>query len=986
MKVLLALISVCWGVVAFSGAGVGAKRAATAPASQTADAEPKPEKNTADVFLLGGQSNMQGIGKIADLPEGTAKEVPEAMFWNGKEFEPLVLGKTKTSTRAGEFGPEIGFALEMAKTQPGKTFYLIKYAASGMPLHHGWNGNKWVGGPPQPKRRNFYPGERPDDPNVGTLYRDMLAKFRAGVEHLKQAGKTPVIRGFLWMQGEQDSKHVESATVYATSLARLRERLAEDMQTSPELPLVFGQALPHSPPLERFTHRDELRQQMAAADRDSGKPEAIKQAKMVSTDGFELLPDTVHYNASGQLRLGSGMARALNALAPRAPKEKPAGAAKPARLPALQTNRPASAKSISFNRDIRPFLSGTCFQCHGPDANTREADLRLDLPESALADREGAAAIVPGKPDASQAMRRLLSDDPDEQMPPPGSGLKLTAAQKDAFRRWIEQGAEYQSHWAFQPVTRPAVPEVLGAQHPIDAFIQSRLADAGLRPSAAATAETQIRRVTLDMTGLPPTLTELDAFLSDVQECGLDAAYERVVDRLLRSPRYGERMAWPWMEAARYADTDGYQNDGPREMWRWRDWVIEAFTSGMPFDQFTIEQLAGDLLPEPSEAQLIATAFNRNNRYNSEEGIPIDEFLLENAVDRVDTTATVWMGLTAGCARCHDHKFDPLTQKEYYQLIDYFNDVAESGRAVKFGNSEPWIKTPVAEQKAQLAELDDRVRLAEQRLEEADARLARGQSAWEEKGLATFEPVLAHGLDAHFSFDAPDDRVKPLKDAAPALVAGVQGSAISVDPSHTVEIGKIQGLIGNGRFSIAFWLNPHEPESNGPVLSNEAPSSGRNGILVEMVDGRLRWNINTRWISGVSTVETKQQFRPDQWVHVALTNDGTQRAAGMLVYVDGRLQDVNVIRNTNSNASKRNLGDTLKLGFSKHVGSWRGQIDELRFATRRTLSPEEIELLAVPETLPQIAAIEPHQRTTQQARLMRIAYLEQGAPKKEAQL
>ena len=204
---------------------------------------------------------------------------------------------------------------------------------------------------------------------------------------------------------------------------------------------------------------------------------------------------------------------------------------------------------------------------------------------------------------------------------------------------------------------------------------------------------------------------------------GIDAAYEAAVDRLLSSPRYGERMAWQWLEAARYADTDGYQNDGPRDMWRWRDWVIDAYNANMPFDQFTIEQLAGDLLPNPTHEQLIATAFNRNNRYNSEEGIPIDEFLLENAVDRVDTTATVWMGLTMGCARCHDHKFDPFTQREYYQLIDYFNDVAESGRAVKFGNSEPWLRTPTRQQREQLGRHIAEVERARAALKDAKAEI-----------------------------------------------------------------------------------------------------------------------------------------------------------------------------------------------------------------------------------------------------------------------
>jgi hypothetical protein len=314
-----------------------------------------------------------------------------------------------------------------------------------------------------------------------------------------------------------------------------------------------------------------------------------------------------------------------------------------------------------------------------------EGGLRLDLRDvSTQPLKSGAIAIVPGKVEESEAVRRIFSSDTEEQMPPQDSGHSLAAAQKEVLRRWVAEGAAYQRHWAFEPVQKlPA------SGNAIDFFVRQRLKPAGLQPSPPASPETQLRRVSLDLTGLPPTIVEASAFLAETKQRGLDAAYEAAVDRLLRSPRYGERMAWSWLEAARYADTDGYQNDGPREMWRWRDWVIEAFNRNMPFDQFTIEQLAGDLLPNPTHEQLIATAFNRNNRYNSEEGIPIDEFLLENAVDRVDTTSTVWMGLTTGCARCHDHKYDPISQKEYYQLIDYFNDVAESDARRGRGTPSP---------------------------------------------------------------------------------------------------------------------------------------------------------------------------------------------------------------------------------------------------------------------------------------------------------
>ncbi|MDZ4850888.1 MAG: DUF1553 domain-containing protein [Pirellulaceae bacterium] len=646
-------------------------------------------------------------------------------------------------------------------------------------------------------------------------------------------------------------------------------------------------------------------------------------------------------------------------------------------------DEPEHAKQVAFNRDVRPFLSDTCFQCHGPDSKTREAGLRLDESTAAQADLGGYVAIAPGKPDSSEAVRRIFSDDPDKKMPPPDSGLSLTAEQKEIFRSWVEQGAKYEQHWAFLPIIRPEPPIASNAKHPIDAFIRSRLTQTKLEPSQPATPETLMRRVSLDLTGLPPSLPELEEFLSSIDQVGLDAAYETAVDRLLDSPRFGERMAWTWMEASRYADTDGYQNDGHRDMWRWRDWVIDAFTLGMPFDQFTIEQLAGDLLPNPTHQQLIATAFNRNNRYNSEEGIPIDEFLLENAVDRVDTTSTVWMGLTAGCARCHDHKFDPISQKEYYQLIDYFNDVAESGRAIKAGNSEPWIKTPIEEQNIKLATFDARVQRASRSLVQADAKLAKGQRIWEQD--QSFQlPVLSHGLDAYFSFDVDDEHVKAVKGDL-SFVEGIQGKAARVGSGSSIELEKIPGLIGNGRFSIAFWINPGD-ESNGPILSNEAPGTGRNGVLIEFIDGHLRWNINTRWISGVSTVETTRTFRPNEWVHFVLTNDGTQRADGMLIYVDGQPQELKVIRNTNSNVAKRDFGSAMNIGYSKHVGPWNGAIDELRFYTHRTLLSEEAARLSVRESLAEISSIAIDLRTPLQNELMRVAYLEQAAPESDAKL
>ena len=357
----------------------------------------------------------------------------------------------------------------------------------------------------------------------------------------------------------------------------------------------------------------------------------------------------------------------------------------------------APPDKVAFNRDVRPILSDTCFKCHGPDAARREGNLSLVTRDDALAPRAGggsAPAVVPGRPGDSEAYRRLVTDDPKKRMPPAGSGVPaLAPEQVETIRRWIEQGAEYQAHWAFIPPVAPAIPETSEpscSRNPVDRFVRDRLDREGLRPSPEASRETLIRRASLDLTGIPPTPAEVDAFVADASP----DAYEKVVDRLLASPRYGERMAQSWLDAARYADTAGYQADWERSMWPWRDWVIRAFNDNMPFDRFTVEQLAGDMLPDATVQQKLATGFNRNHRINDEGGIIPAEYAVEYVVDRVETTAAVWLGLTAGCARCHDHKYDPLSQREFYRLYAYFNNVPEVGQDGRKGYAEPHIVVP----------------------------------------------------------------------------------------------------------------------------------------------------------------------------------------------------------------------------------------------------------------------------------------------------
>ena len=347
---------------------------------------------------------------------------------------------------------------------------------------------------------------------------------------------------------------------------------------------------------------------------------------------------------------------------------------RPALLLALAWSAMADAK-VSFNREIRPILSEQCFSCHGFDAKHRKADLRLDTREGALADNDGVRAIIPGDPAKSELWKRLLSQDSEEVMPPPEAHKpKLTAKQRETLRRWIEEGAPYEPHWAFTSPQRPALKEKGPAA--IDALIDNGLKEAGLKASAEAPPDKLLRRLSLDLTGLPPTPTELDAFLQ-ARAKDPQAAYVAAIDRLLASPAYGERWGRWWLDQARYADSNGYSIDAPRSIWKYRDWVVSSLNADLPFDRFTVEQLAGDLLPDAGEAQRIATGFHRNTPLNQEGGIDVEQFRIDSVIDRVGTTGTVWLGLTVGCAQCHDHKFDPITQKEFYRMFAFFNNQEE---------------------------------------------------------------------------------------------------------------------------------------------------------------------------------------------------------------------------------------------------------------------------------------------------------------------
>ena len=644
------------------------------------------------------------------------------------------------------------------------------------------------------------------------------------------------------------------------------------------------------------------------------------------------------------------------------------------------------AEPIEFNRDVRPILSEGCFSCHGPDAGTRQAALRLDTPEGALEDRGryGGPVVVPGNADESLLFHRITEEDAGARMPRGRAALSEEAV--ETIRWWIDQGAEYQSHWAFVPPGRPVLPPVADAawaRNPIDRFVLARLEQDGLTPSDEADRATLLRRATLDLTGVPPTPTELADFLNDDSP----DAYEGVVDRLLASPRYGERMAAEWLDAARYADTNGYQTDGERHMWRWRDWVIDAYNENMPFDQFTIEQLAGDMLPNATLDQKVATAFNRNHSLNSEGGIVPEEFLIEYAVDRVSTTGTVWMGLTLSCARCHDHKFDPITQKEFYEVLANFNNIPERGKGFNYVNSPPLVTAPTTEQQAEIDELDAKLAEARAALAVLDADAASAQREWEvaltQAGGVNWAQrdglLVHHGFEGDVAGTQTTAEVPAaLEDGLPQFVPGRVGRAVGFDGQRFVNAGPSPDVSYDDAFSFAVWVYP--TATDGVILSRAGSGDqGEMGWGLYLEDGKVRFNMSTRVLDDGVAAETVGDVALNQWQHVVATYDGSKNPDGIQVYLDGRPQALAPLNNLVGNRlNVRRF--PLRIGASgSDKPRFEGRLDDVRIYAG-VLTPTEAAVAAVPESLSDIAALAPAERSAAQTGKLRLAFLDQYAP------
>lgn len=637
---------------------------------------------------------------------------------------------------------------------------------------------------------------------------------------------------------------------------------------------------------------------------------------------------------------------------------------------------------LDFSRDIRPIFSNKCFGCHGPDQETREGGFRLDIKASAFGPADSdARPVVPGDIEASELWQRISSDG-DNRMPPDEADRRLTSVEKKRIRAWIEQGAPWQEHWAFVTPRRPdspPVPKQHIVRNPIDRFVLARLRSSGLKPSPPADRSTLIRRLSFDLTGLPPTPDQVDAFLTDPSP----AAYEHLVDRLLDSPHYGEQMATDWLDAARFADTNGYQNDFARKMWPWRDWVIEAFNQNMPFDQFTIEQLAGDLLNDPTLNQRIATGFNRNHRTVTEGGSIEEEWHVENVVDRVETTATTFLGLTMGCARCHDHKYDPISQREFYEFFAYFNSVNEKGfHSEVRGNVPPLVRVVSDERQKRLDVFAARLVDIRERLDELAEFLPEQQKDWE----STFasKNFLVAPTDQKLGLLNPDappcptavtQRLETLdsQQVGEGSVFGPTLNFIDKRDSH-VDLGSHFAFTGQQAFSCSVWVRP---DKTGAILSRmDADNDYRGFDMLVTETGQMAVHLIHRWQGSAIKVLTKSSLALKEWNHVAVVYDGSQKASGFQIYLDNRRVGLTVEHD--SLAGETTTDHPLWLGRRTHVSRFVGQMTDVRLYDRMLAAGDVSAIYEL--AFKQLIDVPPSDRSTAQNATIARHFSEQFAP------
>jgi hypothetical protein len=565
-----------------------------------------------------------------------------------------------------------------------------------------------------------------------------------------------------------------------------------------------------------------------------------------------------------------------------------------------QTSQAADA--LEYNRDVRPILAENCFACHGPDSAARKADLRLDQREAAIE----SGAIAPGNPDESELIRRILSGDPDDQMPPPATKKVLTGAQKETLRRWMTEGAAYQAHWSLIPPARAALPAVsqpAWCRNPIDYFVLAELDRLGLKPAEEADRRTLARRLSLDLTGLPPAPSEVEAFVNDTSP----DAYEKLVDQIMNSVHWGEHRGRYWLDAARYADTHGIHFDNYREMWSYRDWVIGAFNRDLPFDQFTVEQLAGDLLPNHTLDQQVASGFNRCNITTNEGGAIAEEYSVLYTRDRTETTSLVFLGLTAGCAVCHDHKFDPLSQREFYEMAALFNNTTQNAMDGNIKDTPPVVFVPAVADRPRWDALAGELRDARSQV---TARRESGRADFD-TWLAAARPealvatVPAEGLRLHAPLsDGAANTLATTLDGQPHPVATsaqitwqpghIAPQAFQAKPGVHVEINEAGDLEKDQAFSYGAWIKAPKIEGSGAVIARMDDQHDFRGWDLWLENGRVGCHIVNKWPDDALKVVSNEAIKANEWTHVFITYDGSAKAAGVKVYINGQPRPVGV--------------------------------------------------------------------------------------------
>ena len=630
----------------------------------------------------------------------------------------------------------------------------------------------------------------------------------------------------------------------------------------------------------------------------------------------------------------------------------------------------AADKEVDFNKQIRPILSQNCFDCHGPDEHSRKAQLRLDTRDGLLSQLDIQKAKF-GDVDSSPLIERMITDDEDDLMPPSESHRTLESKDIELLRQWVREGAPFEEHWSYSKVEQPKLPQVKNTkfiQNEIDYFSLSKLEERSMLPQTKATPEVLARRVSLLLTGLPPTLEELVLFTQDYEKRG-QLALASEIDRVLAKPAYGEHMAWIWMEASSYADSNGYQLDGMRDQFTWRDWLIKALNRNLPFDEFTKQVLAGDLMIKEKEDWesghifidqetndlVVASGFLRNGRYDTGSATVPAESKFENAADRLETVGSVWMGISFQCARCHDHKFDPLSAKDYYRMMSFFDDVSEYGSALR-GNSHPYIYTPNEQQREVLKKHDKKIYEIEEKLSSNRQEIEEIENEY--LGASCPEkPRVTRGLKFHF---AKDENLPKSSKGNVVVQNRESGVSWKFDgASHLKYGGEVSKIFdADGRWTVAARFKFDEDKNMALFGSMKSKDSDRQGVQVEMIDGYLRVRQICRWSYSYIEFMSTEKLRKNEWYHITFSSDGRRQGVAYKAWLNGRQDLMSMTHDMTSSRSDQFVETPFYIGELPHNNNFKGELSDLRIYDR-VLDEQEVSLISSDQTLQQLSKTEP---------------------------